>query len=73
MAEPTHRTTDEARAGTTPHVTRYVLAIGFVLAVIVLGLVVVRGMGTNAGPDVDTDRAAASSTNRATPGDGGDR
>jgi len=43
MVEPTHRSTDETRAGTTPHVTRYVLAISFTLVVIVLGLVLVWG------------------------------
>lgn len=43
MVEPTHRSTDETRAGTTPHVTRYVLAISFTLVVIILGLVLVWG------------------------------
>jgi hypothetical protein len=34
--EPTeHVTTTEARAGSTPHMTRYVLGIGLVLVVII--------------------------------------
>jgi hypothetical protein len=37
MAEnekPIHVETDEARAGATPHVTRYVLGIGLLLVII---------------------------------------
>lgn len=55
MAEPTHRSTDEARAGTTPHITRYVLVIGLTLVVIVLGLIVIWGIGSSP----DTERGAA--------------
>jgi hypothetical protein len=34
MAEPSeHVTTTEARAGSTPHVTRYVLMVGLLLVV----------------------------------------
>ncbi len=59
MAEPTHRSTDEARAGTTPHITRYVLAIGLALVVIVLGLVFLWGVGTGPDKEVDTPQAPA--------------
>ena len=35
---PEHLTKTEARAGTTPHVTRYVLGIGLVLVVAAFAL-----------------------------------
>ncbi len=39
MNEPSeHLTKTEARAGTTPHVTRYVLAIGLVLVVVIFAV-----------------------------------
>ena len=60
MAEPIHRTADETRAGTTPHVTRYVLAIGLTLVVIVLGLVFIWGVGT--GPEPEGNAAQAPAT-----------
>jgi hypothetical protein len=40
MAEPTeHVTTTEARAGSTPHVTRYVLVIGLLLVVAIFAVI----------------------------------
>ncbi len=36
--EPIHVESDRARAGSTPHIVRYVLGISLVLAVIALGL-----------------------------------
>ncbi|WP_185829345.1 hypothetical protein [Sphingomonas ginkgonis] len=40
MAEPTqHKTGTEARAGTTPHMTRYVLVGGLVLVVVAFVLI----------------------------------
>ena len=40
MAEPSeHVTTTEARAGATPHVTRYVLGIGLLLVIVVFALI----------------------------------
>ena len=33
--EPIHVSTDRARAGTTPHMTRYVLGFGLALVIIV--------------------------------------
>ncbi|MEK7343871.1 MAG: hypothetical protein AABZ73_08625 [Pseudomonadota bacterium] len=44
MAEPEqHVSTDEARAGSTPHIVRYVLVISLALAVIaMLSLVIWR-------------------------------
>lgn len=56
MAEPVHRNTDEVRAGTTPHITRYVLGIGIVLVVIVLGLVFLWGVGTGPDPAANSTR-----------------
>jgi hypothetical protein len=41
MAEPPteHVTTTQARAGATPHVTRYVLVFGLLLVVVIFGLI----------------------------------
>lgn len=35
----THISTTEARAGSTPHVTRYVLSIGLVLVIVLFALI----------------------------------
>ena len=37
--QPEHLTTTEARAGTTPHMTRYVLGIGLVLVVVIFAVI----------------------------------
>ncbi len=37
--EPQHVTTTEARAGATPHMTRYVLVIGTGLAIILFAII----------------------------------
>ena len=34
-----HVTTTEARAGSTPHMTRYVLGIGLVLVIVIFSLI----------------------------------
>ena len=34
-----HLTTTEARAGATPHVTRYVLGVGLVLVVVIFAVI----------------------------------
>jgi hypothetical protein len=40
MAEPgDHVTTTEARAGSTPHVTRYVLVIGLALVIAIFAVI----------------------------------
>ena len=40
MAEPTeHLTTTEARAGATPHMTRYVLGVGLVLVIAIFAVI----------------------------------
>ena len=36
LGEEIHLDTDEARAGDTPHIVRYVLAIGLALAIIAM-------------------------------------
>ena len=42
--EPTeHLTTTEARQGSTPHMTRYVLGVGLVLVVLLFALIVLLG------------------------------
>jgi hypothetical protein len=38
-----HATTTEARAGSTPHMTRYVLAVGLILVIVVFAIVVLVG------------------------------
>jgi hypothetical protein len=42
--QPEHMTTTEARAGSTPHMTRYVLSVGLVL-VIVLFVIILFAAG----------------------------
>ena len=37
--EPTHVSTTEARAGTTPHMARYVLGFGLVLVIIAFAII----------------------------------
>jgi len=39
MDEPTHRTKTEARAGTTPHMTRYILPISLGMVVIIFAII----------------------------------
>ncbi|MCD2325504.1 hypothetical protein LQ953_15910 [Sphingomonas sp. IC-56] len=38
--EPIHVTTDRARAGSTPHMTRYVLGIGLLLVIVAFGIII---------------------------------
>lgn len=38
--EPTHLNTDQARAGATPHMTRYILGFGLVLVIIAFAFIV---------------------------------
>ncbi len=37
-----HLTTEEARAGTTPHMTRYVLGFGLVLVIVAFAIILLR-------------------------------
>ena len=37
--QPEHVTTTEARAGSTPHMTRYVLGVGLVLVVVIFAII----------------------------------
>ncbi len=39
--EPIHLNTEEARAGATPHMTRYILGFSLVLVVVILAIVVI--------------------------------
>jgi hypothetical protein len=43
MEEEVHKTTDEARAGSTPHIVRYVLSISLILAVIAMAVILLVG------------------------------
>lgn len=38
--DPIHVTTDRARAGATPHMTRYILGIGLVLVIIAFAIII---------------------------------
>ena len=40
--DPIHVETEDARAGATPHVTRYVLAISLVLIIVIFGVLILR-------------------------------
>ncbi|MBM6575569.1 hypothetical protein KCP91_04245 [Microvirga sp. SRT01] len=40
--EPIHVTTEEARAGATPHMTRYILPISLVLVIVIFAVIVFR-------------------------------
>ena len=37
--QPEHVTTTEARAGTTPHMTRWVLSIGLLLVIVLFAVI----------------------------------
>ncbi len=37
-----HLSTEEARAGTTPHMTRYVLGFGLVLVIVAFAIILLR-------------------------------
>jgi hypothetical protein len=39
----THATTTEARAGSTPHMTRYVLAVGLLMVIVIFAVIVLVG------------------------------
>jgi len=38
-----HATTTEARAGSTPHMTRYVLVVGLILVIVAFAIIVLVG------------------------------
>jgi hypothetical protein len=38
-----HKTATEARAGSTPHMTRYVLTVGLFLVIVILAIIVLVG------------------------------
>jgi hypothetical protein len=40
---PEHVTTTEARAGSTPHMTRYVLSIGLLLVIVLFAIILFVG------------------------------
>lgn len=45
MADPNERihiSTEDARAGATPHMTRYILVISLVLVVAIFGFLIIR-------------------------------
>lgn len=38
-----HETATEARAGSTPHMTRYVLTVGLILVVVIFAIILLVG------------------------------
>jgi len=40
--ESVHLSTEEARAGATPHMTRYVLGFGLVLVIVAFAIILLR-------------------------------
>jgi len=59
MEQQTHKDTDEARAGSTPHVVRYVLAISLLLALATMMIVYIWGNASTADPADDASAVAA--------------
>lgn len=49
MEQEIHKDTDSARAGTTPHIVRYVLGISLFLAIAALTIIWVSGALTSPG------------------------
>ena len=47
QGEEVHIDTDEARGGETPHIVRYVLLIGLILAIGALSLIWITGAATS--------------------------
>ncbi|MCW1384253.1 hypothetical protein OLX02_15620 [Novosphingobium sp. KCTC 2891] len=47
----THVTTQEARGGETPHIVRWVLLIGLVLAIVALSTIWITGAATSDQPN----------------------
>jgi len=45
MEEELHKNTDEARAGSTPHIVRYVLVVSLSLAVLTMVVLLLWGHG----------------------------
>ena len=62
QGEEVHITTNEARSGNTPHIVRYVLAIGLLLAIVALSAIWMTG-AVNAPQDTPNDGI----TNQAVP------
>jgi hypothetical protein len=46
MEQEVHKNTDDARAGSTPHIVRYVLTISLVLALVAMVLLLLWGSTT---------------------------
>src|SRR5690606_16956386 len=63
--EELHAETDEARAGSTPNIVRWVLIIGLLLAIVLLSITWITGalsMGARGSEATATDRIADQST-----------
>ena len=43
MEQEIHKSTDDARAGTTPHIVRYVLTVSLLLALLAMTVVLLWG------------------------------
>ena len=62
MEPEIHKSTDDARAGSTPHIVRYVLAISLFLAIAALTIIWITGALNHSadvsGPAAPTSEAA---------------
>lgn len=64
--EEVHVDVEEARAGSTPHVLRYVLMFGLALAIIALSAIWITGALTDDNPEGGRDESATTSQNQGT-------
>lgn len=64
--EEVHVDVEEARAGSTPHVVRYVLMFGLALAIIALSAIWITGALTDDNPEGGRDESTAASQNQGT-------
>jgi hypothetical protein len=46
MDQEIHKSTDDARAGTTPHIVRYVLTVSLLLAIVAMVVLLLWGSTT---------------------------
>lgn len=64
--EEVHVDMEEARAGTTPNVVRYVLLVSLTLAIIALSAIWITGALTDDNPEGGRDESTAASQNQGT-------
>ena len=62
--EEVHVDVEEARAGSTPHVVRYVLMFGLALAILALSAIWITGALTDDNPEGSRNESTAASQNQ---------